>query len=150
MTNNILGGVCYNDSPHDAQLYLLSGNSNAPYLFDQDFFPAFNANSQENAVVTLKGGLGFALDVNNGVIGFTYGVPSAPAVTVPEYTAVSHSPNFRCETSTGSRRLGQERCASCNSTFFSSKTNHTVRPRCPNRAGDQHCPRSKVQGNFSP
>ena len=69
ITNNILGGVCYNDAPHDVQLYLLSGNSNAPSLVEQDFFSANNANTQENSVVTLKGGWGFGLDLNNGVIG---------------------------------------------------------------------------------
>jgi hypothetical protein len=89
ITNNILGGVCFNDAPNDLQLYLLSGNTNTPALFEQDFFPAFNANSQENAVVDLHAGLGFALDVNNGVVGFTYGMPSAPAVTL---TTVAYAP----------------------------------------------------------
>jgi hypothetical protein len=89
ITNNILGGVCYDDTPNDVQLYLLSGNTNAPYLFDQDFFPAVNANSQLNAVVTLKGGLGFALNVNNGVVGFTYSMPSAPSVKL---TSVAYLP----------------------------------------------------------
>ena len=89
VTNNILGGVCYNDTPHDVQLYLLSGNSNAPYLFDQDFFPATNPNSQENAVVDLKGGWGFGLDVNNGIVAFNYSLPSAPAVTL---TTVTYAP----------------------------------------------------------
>jgi hypothetical protein len=89
ITNNILGGVCYNDSPHDVQLYLLSGNTNAPYLFDQDFFPSFNSNAQENSVVALKGGLGFALDVNNGVVAFTYSLPAAPSVTI---TSVAYAP----------------------------------------------------------
>jgi hypothetical protein len=88
-TNNILGGVCYDDAPHDLQLYLLSGNTNSPELYDQDFFPSFNANSQYNAVVTLKNSKGFALDVNNGVLAFNYGVPSAPAVTL---TSVSYVP----------------------------------------------------------
>jgi hypothetical protein len=89
VTNNILGGVCYNDAPHDVQLYLLSGNSNAPSLFEQDFFPANDANTQENSVVTLKGGWGFGLDLNNGVIGFTYSLPSGPAVAI---TSVGYAP----------------------------------------------------------
>ena len=89
ITNHILGGVCYNDAPHDVQLYLLSGNSNAPSLFEQDFFAATNPNTQENSVVTLKGGWGFGLDLNNGVVGFTYSLPSAPAVTI---TSVAYSP----------------------------------------------------------
>lgn len=82
VTNNVLGGVCYNDNPTDVQLYLLSDNTNAPYLFDQDFFPANNANAQENSVVTLKDGWGFALNVNNGIVAFKYSEPYAPAVTL--------------------------------------------------------------------
>jgi len=86
VTNNILGGVCYDDTPHDVQLYLLSGNSNAPALFEQDFFPSQNVNSQENSVVALKGGWGFGLDVNNGVVAFTYSRPDAPAVKLTQVT----------------------------------------------------------------
>jgi hypothetical protein len=82
VTNNILGGVCYSDTPHDVRLYLLSGNTNAPYLFDQDFLPTSNANAQENSVVSLKGGWGFGLDVNNGLVAFNYSLPAAPAVTL--------------------------------------------------------------------
>jgi len=82
VTNNILGGVCYSATPHDVRLYLLSGNTNAPYLFDQDFLPTSNANAQENSVVSLKGGWGFGLDVNNGLVAFNYSLPAAPAVTL--------------------------------------------------------------------
>jgi hypothetical protein len=84
---NILGGVCFNDTPNDLQLYELSGNTNPPALFNQAFFGSNNANAQENAVTTLKGGLGFALDVNNGLTAISYGVPAAPPVTV---TSVSY------------------------------------------------------------
>ena len=87
--NNILGGVGYNDAPHDFQLYLLSGNTNAPYLFDQAFFATANVNSQENAVSVLSGGYGFALDVNNGLTAVNYGLPSAPAVKI---TSVAYAP----------------------------------------------------------
>ncbi|HEV2327235.1 MAG TPA: hypothetical protein VGY56_00425 [Verrucomicrobiae bacterium] len=89
VTNNILGGVCYNDNPNDVQLYLLSDNTNSPYLFDQDFFPANNVNSQENSVVALKNGWGFALNVNNGIVGFRYSEPFAPPVTL---THVAYAP----------------------------------------------------------
>ncbi|HEV2694585.1 MAG TPA: hypothetical protein VG347_16950, partial [Verrucomicrobiae bacterium] len=89
ITNGILGGVCYNDSPHDVQLYLLSGNTNSPYLFEQDFLPVANVNAQENSVVALYGGRGFALDVNNGVIAFTYTAPTAPSVNL---TTVGYAP----------------------------------------------------------
>ena len=90
VTNNILGGVCYNDSPHDLRLYVLSGNANAPYLFEQDFFPAFNANANENAATVLWGGWGFSLDENNGIVAFTYGLPAAPAVSL---TSVAYAPH---------------------------------------------------------
>jgi hypothetical protein len=84
---NILGGVCFNNTPNDLQLYELSGNTNPPTLFNQAFFGSNNANAQENAVVTLKGGLGFALNVNNGLTAISYGVPAAPPVTI---TSVSY------------------------------------------------------------
>ena len=79
---NILGGVCFNDIPNDLQLYELSGNTNPPALFNQAFFASNNANAQENAVTTLKGGLGFSLNVNNGLVAITYGLPPAPSVTI--------------------------------------------------------------------
>ena len=83
---NILGGVCYNDSPTDLQLYLLSGNTNSPDLFDQAFFASNNANSQGNAVTTLKGGRGYSLNVNNGLVAVSYGVPPAPPVQITSAT----------------------------------------------------------------
>jgi len=78
----VLGGVNFSDTPNDLQLYLLSGNTNGPSLFDQAFFGSMNANSQFNAATTLKGGKGFSLDVNNGLTAVTYGTPSAPGVTI--------------------------------------------------------------------
>jgi len=89
VTNNILGGVGFNDAPNDFQLYLLSGNTNAPSLFNQAFLGSSNANSQENAASVLVGGLGFALDVNNGITAISYGMPSAPAVKI---TSVAYAP----------------------------------------------------------
>ena len=86
---NIMGGVNFADNPDDLQLFLLSGNANAPSLFDQAFFGSANVNSQENSVTTLKGGLGFALDVNNGITAVSYGIPVAPSVTV---TSVAYAP----------------------------------------------------------
>lgn len=89
VANNILGGVCFNDAPNDLQLYELSGNTNAPGLFEQAFFLSNNPNSQENAQVTLKGGRAYALDVNNGLVALSYGVPAAPGVTI---TSVAYAP----------------------------------------------------------
>jgi hypothetical protein len=89
VTNNILAGICLNDSPNDMQLYLLSGNSNAPSLFHQAFFAANNANAQDNAVSVLKGGLGFGLDVNNGLVAIHYSAPPAPGVIL---TSVAYAP----------------------------------------------------------
>jgi hypothetical protein len=82
VTASVLGGVNFSDTPNDLQLYLLSGNTNGPSLFDQAFFGSVNANSQFNAATTLKGGKGFSLDANNGVTAVTYGLPSAPGVTI--------------------------------------------------------------------
>lgn len=89
-TDNILGGVCLDDSPGDYQLYLISQNSNPPFLFDQAFFSSFAPNAQLNGASALKGGQGFALNVNNGLVAFNYAVPSAPSVTL---TGVSYAPN---------------------------------------------------------
>jgi hypothetical protein len=86
---NILGGVCFNNIPNDLQLYELSGNANPPALFNQAFFASNNANAQENAVVTLKGERGYGLNVNNGIVALSYGVPTAPAVTI---TSVTNQP----------------------------------------------------------
>jgi hypothetical protein len=76
---NVLGGVCLNDAPNDFQLYRVFGNSTPPALFNQAFFASQNANAQDNAVSTLKGGLGFALDVNNGLVALRYTAPPALA-----------------------------------------------------------------------
>ncbi len=81
-TQNILGGVSFNDNPNDLQLYLLSGNSNPPTLFEQAFFGSNNINSQENSVVTLNAGRAFALDVNNGLVALSYGAIPTPATTI--------------------------------------------------------------------
>src|SRR6185312_16520331 len=86
---NILGGVNFSDSPNDLQLFLLSGNANEPSLVDQAFFGSKNVNSQFNSVTTLKGGKGFALDVNNGVTAVSYGAPSAPGVRI---TSIAYAP----------------------------------------------------------
>ena len=85
-TINILGGVNFSDTPNDLQLYLLSGNTNPPALFDQAFFGSNNQNSQLNAATTLKGGKGFSLDVNNGLVAVSYSVPAAPPVTITSAT----------------------------------------------------------------
>jgi hypothetical protein len=86
---NILGTIVtrLSDNPSDVRLYLLSGNANPPSLFDQVFFSTSNLNDQENAVVRMNGGLGFGLNVNNGVVAFSYGTPPAPACLI---TSVSY------------------------------------------------------------
>ena len=77
--NNILAGVTFSDSPNDVKIYELSGNDNPPAAIDQEFFSSRNGNSQFNATTVLKNGFGAGLDVNNGIVAFTYGTPSAPA-----------------------------------------------------------------------
>ena len=85
----VLGGVNFSDTPNDLQLYLLSGNATPPALFDQVFFGSVNINSQFNAATALKAGKAFGLDVNNGLVALSYGVPAAPAVTI---TSVTNQP----------------------------------------------------------
>ena len=85
----ILGGINFANTPNDFQLYLLSGNSNPPALVNQAFFGLGNLNIQQNSVATLKGGYGFALDVNNGMTAVTYGIPNAPAVSI---TSIAYAP----------------------------------------------------------
>jgi hypothetical protein len=78
--NNILAGVSFSDAPNDVRLYALSGDTNLPSLFDQEFFASRNSNGQFNAVTALRSGFGVGLDVNNGILAFNYGIPAAPAV----------------------------------------------------------------------
>jgi hypothetical protein len=85
----VLAGVNFSDTPNDLQLYLLSGNTNPPVLFDQAFFGSVNINSQLNAASALKAGKAFGLDVNNGLVALSYGVPTAPPVNI---TSVSYHP----------------------------------------------------------
>jgi hypothetical protein len=80
VANNILAGVTFNDLPNDVKIYEPSGNDNPPAAIDQEFFSSRNGNSQFNATTVLKNGFGAGLDVNNGIVAFTYGTPSAPAV----------------------------------------------------------------------
>ena len=73
--NNILIGTCFNDAPNDLQFYQLTGTTNSPILFDQDFYLSSNPNSQENAVAVIKFPWAFGLNVNNGVVAVRYAVP---------------------------------------------------------------------------
>ena len=75
---SILGGICLNDVPNDFQLYQTFGNATPPALFDQAFYQSVNANAQDNGASTLKGGWGFALDVNNGIVALSYSLPPPP------------------------------------------------------------------------
>jgi hypothetical protein len=86
---NVLAGVDFSDVPSDVRVYSLSGNTNAPGLVAQIFFGSVNPNSQLNAVTTLKGGLGFGLDVNNGIVGFSYGALPGPGVSI---TSIAYTP----------------------------------------------------------
>ncbi len=86
-TNNILGGVTFNDVPNDLTLYQLSTTGIPPYLFDQAFFPSLNGNIQENGVTVIKFPRIYSLDVNNGVIALSYGVPPPPPL--PPYSITS-------------------------------------------------------------
>ncbi|HEV2395090.1 MAG TPA: hypothetical protein VG146_22290 [Verrucomicrobiae bacterium] len=76
--HGILGGITFNDVPNDLALYQISTNGIPPYLFDQDFFPSLNGNVQENGVTVIRFPRIYALDVNNGVLALSYGVPPPP------------------------------------------------------------------------
>ncbi len=88
---NILAGVNLDNTPDDLQLFLTSGNSNAPSLIHQAFFASNNANINRNAVVDIKFPWVFALDDNNGIVALNYGngTPTAPAVTLTAVSRVS-------------------------------------------------------------
>ena len=89
VTNKILAGISFNDTPNDLQLYLLSGNTNPPSLSHQAFFPGAFINAQLNAASDIKYPWAFGLDVNNGIVALNYGAQVAPAVTI---TSVSYAP----------------------------------------------------------
>ncbi len=80
--HNILAGVTFNDVPNDLALYQLSTNGTPPYLFDQAFFPSLNGNIQENGATAVKFPRVYSLDVNNGIVALSYGVP---ALALPPY-----------------------------------------------------------------
>jgi hypothetical protein len=89
VTNKILAGVSFNDTPNDLQLLALSGNSNPPALAHQAFLPGPFVNNQLNAVTDIKPPWAFALDVNNGITAINYGAQNAPAVTI---TSIAYAP----------------------------------------------------------
>jgi hypothetical protein len=79
---NILAGVVLSDSPHDVQLFQLTGSSDSPILFHQAFFASATVNGNANAAIVVKYPRVYALDVNNGLLALTYGVPAATAPTI--------------------------------------------------------------------
>jgi hypothetical protein len=83
--HSILAGIVLSDTPHDLRLYQLTGTSDAPILFQQSFFAAANANGNANAAIAMKYPRVYGLDVNNGIVALTYGVPasSPPAIVTP-------------------------------------------------------------------
>jgi hypothetical protein len=93
--NNILAGVDISDIEHDLKLYQLTGTSDAPVLFEQAFFSTANVNGNAFAPIAMKYPRVYALDVNNGLLALTYGVPAAtlpnvitPPASVTVYTNI--------------------------------------------------------------
>jgi hypothetical protein len=84
-THGILGSINLNDQNPDLQLYQLTGNSNAPVMFDQSFFSVYNpsANGNKLGVVSMKYPRVYAMDVDIGIIGVAYDVPTStpPSIT---------------------------------------------------------------------
>jgi hypothetical protein len=82
-TNNILAGIAFGDTPMDVALYQISSGGTPPYLLDQAFFPAVNANGQRNGATVIKYPRIYSLDVNNGLVALTYSAPAAAPVLSP-------------------------------------------------------------------
>ena len=82
---NILAGVDLNPGykPNDLKLFQLTGTPDAPVLFHQALFASANGNGNANAAIAMKFPRVFALDVNNGLVALTYGVPPASPPTIP-------------------------------------------------------------------
>ncbi|PWU15142.1 MAG: hypothetical protein C5B50_15955 [Verrucomicrobia bacterium] len=96
--HNIMAGVIIADRNNDLQLFQLTGNANPPVLFNQAFFPSFNANGNDNAAVAMKFPRVYGLDVNNGIVALTYGVPASvkPTINTPPVggTIYTNYPGF--------------------------------------------------------
>jgi hypothetical protein len=88
-TNNLLGGVTFNDIPNDLTLYQISTNGIPLYLFHQAFFPSLNGNIQQNGATVLKFPRVYSLDVNNGIVALSYGVPPPPPLPPYSITAIT-------------------------------------------------------------
>ncbi len=88
--HNILAGVTFNDIPNDLTLYQLSTNGTPPSLFDQKFFPSLNGNVQENGATAVKFPRVYSLDVNNGIVALSYGVPPPPLLPPYRISAVAY------------------------------------------------------------
>ncbi|MEY2428130.1 MAG: hypothetical protein QOJ40_1015 [Verrucomicrobiota bacterium] len=80
--HNIFAGVNDNDNHHDLQFFQLTGDATPPVLFHQAFFQSAILNGNNNAAVVLKYPRAYALDVNNGIVALTYGVPATTPVTI--------------------------------------------------------------------
>ena len=93
--NNIYAGVNLADRNNDLQLFQLSGTTDPPVLFDQAFFPSYNVNGNGNAAIVMKFPRAYALDVNNGIVAVTYGVPatSPPNIISPPADQTSYTNN---------------------------------------------------------
>ena len=80
--HNILGAISLGDIPPDLGLFQLTGTADAPVQFQQSFFATANGNGNQNAVVVMKYPRAYALDVNNGILGLSYGVPATTPATI--------------------------------------------------------------------
>jgi len=76
---NILGSMNDGNSPKDLELFQLTGSADAPILFHQAFSATANVDGNNNAVVRLRGRRAYGMDVNNGIVAVSYGVPAATA-----------------------------------------------------------------------
>ncbi len=95
LANNILAGLDLGDNPHDLKLFQLTGTSDAPVLFNQSFFPTYQANGNSVGAIAIKYPKLFALDCNNGIIALTYATPptTPPVVTTAPASQSSYTNN---------------------------------------------------------
>ncbi len=80
--NGIFAGINMANHNNDLELYQLTGTSDPPVIFAQSFFPSFNVNGNNNGAVAMKYPRVYALDVNNGIVAATYGVPATTPATI--------------------------------------------------------------------
>jgi hypothetical protein len=87
VSNNILAGVNFGDTPNDLELFQIPSLGFPPQAYYQAFFPTNNPNINGNAATVVKFPYIFSLDANNGIIALKYSVPLLPFTIVQNVAA---------------------------------------------------------------